>query len=217
MMVAAPGASAGEVSGRLVFCTAATSVATSPSPARGDLPGGAGRDERAEDGPRPRWRAHRRQRPRDRARSLLHAARPPDDVADPCDHPVGPVAGERGGEQALPRRWPAAGVVGSDERDRRPGGRPHRGRRGDDTIAGGSGRDDISAGAGDDFVRASDPDRDVVRCARGRDRVFIARRDRVLGCERITPGWDGRVVYPSALVSRLSSLQLLLLLPPRGE
>lgn len=102
-------------------------------------------------------------------------------------------------------------VIGGPGADRIEAG------RGDDTIAGGSGRDDISAGAGDDFVRASGPDRDVVRCARGRDRVFIARRDRVFGCERITPGWDGRVVYPSALVSRLSSLQLLLLLPPRGE
>lgn len=60
-----------------------------------------------------------------------------------------------------------------------------------DRIAGGQGRDTISGGAGDDFIRASDPDRDVIRCGRGKDRVFIGRRDRVFGCERITYGWDG--------------------------
>ena len=116
-----------------------------------------------------------------------------------------------GGDQYL------AGGSGRDHVIGGPGADRIEAGRGGDTIAGGTGRDDISAGAGDDFVRASDPDRDVVRCGRGRDRVFIARRDRVFGCERITLGWDGRVVYPSALVSRLSSLQLLLLLPPRGE
>ena len=62
---------------------------------------------------------------------------------------------------------------------------------GADFVAGGHGKDLISGGAGDDLIRASDPHRDEIRCVRGSDRVFIGRRDRLLGCERVTYGWDG--------------------------
>ncbi len=43
---------------------------------------------------------------------------------------------------------------------------------------------------GDDRIRASDPDSDTVRCGPGNDHVFISRRGRVFGCERVTYGSD---------------------------
>jgi hypothetical protein len=74
-------------------------------------------------------------------------------------------------------------VVGGSGEDVVEGG------RGRDQIVGRRGSDEIAAGAGNDLIRASDEDRDVVRCGSGRDRVFVSRKDRVRGCERVTFGW----------------------------
>ena len=60
--------------------------------------------------------------------------------------------------------------------------------RGRDQIAGRRGRDELVAGPDNDLIRASDEDRDVVRCGRGRDRLFVSRNDRWRRCESVTFG-----------------------------
>lgn len=70
-----------------------------------------------------------------------------------------------------------------------------RGERGDDRLTGGPGADTLlggaglnayDAGPGNDFVNAVNGRVELVRCGSGRDRAVVDRRDRVVGCERVT-------------------------------
>jgi hypothetical protein len=76
-----------------------------------------------------------------------------------------------GGEDRL------AGESGNDRLDAGDGA---------DRLDGGPGRDLIVGGFGADRVRALDGERDVVRCGVGVDQVLADRRDRLIGCERIS-------------------------------
>jgi Ca2+-binding RTX toxin-like protein len=84
-----------------------------------------------------------------------------------------------GGDEAL------AGGSGRDRMIGRGGADRIEAGPGADSVAGGAGRDQIYGGSGDDLLHASDPDRDLVRCGRGKDRASVSGNDRVFGCERV--------------------------------
>ena len=61
------------------------------------------------------------------------------------------------------------------------------GSDGSDVIVGGTGNDTITAFAGNDRINVRDGERDTVNCGAGRDTVRADRRDRLRGCESVTP------------------------------
>src|SRR3954451_3659206 len=60
------------------------------------------------------------------------------------------------------------------------------GGSGNDVLTGGAGTNSYDAGRGNDVVNAANGRRETVRCGPGRDRVRADRRDRLVGCERVT-------------------------------
>jgi Ca2+-binding RTX toxin-like protein len=75
------------------------------------------------------------------------------------------------------------------------GGDTLQGDTGDDRLTGGSGADVLvggpgtnayDAGRGNDVVNAANHRIELIRCGAGKDRARVDRRDRVIGCERVT-------------------------------
>ncbi|MBI5104549.1 MAG: hypothetical protein HZB46_06120 [Solirubrobacterales bacterium] len=73
-------------------------------------------------------------------------------------------------------------LTGGVDADRLSGG------AGDDVLLPGRGRDRVAGGAGNDTISARDGARDVVDCGRGRDTARVDRKDRVVGCEKVSRG-----------------------------
>jgi hypothetical protein len=79
------------------------------------------------------------------------------------------------------------------------------GGRGADIVRGGAGHDHLYGGPGRDRLVARDGDRDVVRCAGGKDLALVGANDKVRGCERVKRygggshggGGGGGAGYPS--------------------
>ena len=79
-------------------------------------------------------------------------------------------------------------LFGARGKDRIAGGAGNdsiRGRAGSDRLRGGAGNDLIKGGSGRDKINAADGERDVVRCAKGRDAAIVDGKDSVKGCERV--------------------------------
>ena len=80
-------------------------------------------------------------------------------------------------------------LSGDSGNDRLTGG------RGGDRLTGGRGRDRVSGNPGNDRINVRDKRRDRVNCGTGFDRVKADRRDRLVGCEKVSR-------RPSSLAAR---------------
>lgn len=78
------------------------------------------------------------------------------------------------------------GAAGRDRITGGPGADRLAGGDGADRLTGGGGADSFSGGDGRDRLDAADGRSERVRCGRGRDIARVDRRDRVIGCERVS-------------------------------
>ncbi len=79
------------------------------------------------------------------------------------------------------------GAAGNDHISGEAGADHIAGGFGNDIIRGGGGKDRLYGGIGRDVIFSRDGRRDIVNCGRGRDRVRADRRDRLVGCEIVSP------------------------------
>lgn len=103
---------------------------------------------------------------------------------------AGDVIFGRGGSDRIDGRPGADCLIGGAGND------TLRGADGDDRLTGGSGADNLAggsgvnayrAGSGKDVVDSVNGRVELVDCGSGQDRARVDKRDRVSGCERVTP------------------------------